>query len=270
MDARSIQRLLKVSGFYTGGIDGDFGPKSKAAVARALKENLPEALKWTEARQRVAAAQIVLNRLNYNPGRVDGYWGHNTQEAFNDWDHFVTTGSREILPGRGEDEPDNGPASPRARWPSQKGMAAFFGKAGEPLCTAGKVILPIPFRVAWNLNQKVKSFNCHEKVADAFTTIFGEAVKHYGEKEFAKLGLDLYGGCFNYRPMRGGASLSTHAYGIAYDADPERNQLRWGKDRAELAKAVYDPFWAIVEAQGAISLGRARNYDWMHFQFATL
>jgi len=116
----------------------------------------------------------------------------------------------------------------------------------------------------------VKTFRCHEKVATPLTTIYREAAKHYGEKEFRKLGLDLFGGCYNYRNMRGGTSLSTHAYGVAVDHDPERNQLRWGKDRAEFAKPVYDPFWAIVEAQGAVSLGRARNYDWMHFQFARL
>ena len=32
----------------------------------------------------------------------------------------------------------------------------------------------------------------------------------------------------------------------------------------------YDAFWSIVEKEGAFSLGRERNYDWMHFQFATL
>ena len=85
-----------------------------------------------------------------------------------------------------------------------------------------------------------------------------------------RLGLDLFGGCFNYRPMRGGTALSMHSWGIAYDGDPERNQLRWGRDRAEFAKPAFDPFWAIVEAHGAVSLGRARNYDWMHFQFANL
>ena len=32
----------------------------------------------------------------------------------------------------------------------------------------------------------------------------------------------------------------------------------------------YAAFWQFVEAEGAVSLGRARDYDWMHFQFATL
>jgi hypothetical protein len=70
--------------------------------------------------------------------------------------------------------------------------------------------------------------------------------------------------------MRGGTALSMHAWGIAVDLDPINNQLRWGKDRASFARPEYLPFWKIVEAHGATSLGRAKNYDWMHFQFATI
>jgi len=52
--------------------------------------------------------------------------------------------------------------------------------------------------------------------------------------------------------------------------DPDNNQLKWGKDRASFAKPVYNDYWKIVEAEGATSLGRSRNFDWMHFQFADL
>lgn len=269
MNSRDIQRLLKASGYYNGGLDGDFGPKSKEAVRKILERNKSDAIKWSEARQRIAAAQVILNAAGYESGNVDGYSWHNTQEAFNTWDHFVTTGQKEILPGR-EDTPKIFSPAPPSVWPRQSGMETFFGKAGEAACTAGVVDLPFSFRIAWNKSQKVKNFRCHEKVAQPLTTIYREAAKHYGEADFRKLGLDLFGGCYNYRKMRGGTALSTHAYGIAVDHDPERNQLRWGKDRAEFAKPIYDSFWAIVESQGAVSLGRARNYDWMHFQFARL
>lgn len=272
MEARDIQRLLKAAGYYGGGLDGDWGPKSQEAVEKVLGRNKPEALKWNAQRQRVAAAQIILTAAGYHPGNVDGYWlkGGLTHEAFNAWDHYTTTGRAEILPGRTVAEVQRPEGTSKKGWPSQKGVPAFFGPAGAAACTSGTVQLPFAFRIAWNPSQKVKTFKCHEKVAESFTTIFAETAKHYGEEVMVKLGLDLFGGCYNYRPMRGGTALSMHAYGIAYDGDPERNQLRWGKDRAEFAKADYLSWWKIVEAQGAISLGRLRNYDWMHFQFATL
>lgn len=270
LSARDVQRLLKAAGYYGGGLDGDFGPKSWEAATKVLERNHPEALRWSKARQKVAAAQVILNAAGYHAGSVDGWAGHNTLEAFNAWDHYTTTGKVEILPGRSKEEVEGPPPVGSHKWPSQKGVPAFFGKAGGPQCTAGKAVLPFPFRIAWNKSQKVSSFRCHELVADAFTSIWGQAASHYGEREMVRLGLDLFGGCYNYRPMRGSTAKSMHAWGIAYDGDPERNQLRWGKDRAEFAKPEYDPFWAIVEAHGALSLGRARNYDWMHFQFATL
>lgn len=268
MQARDIQRLLTASGYYSGGIDGDFGPRSNDAVKKVLERNKPDALKWSTKRQRIAVAQIILTAAGFEPGNIDGYWleGGTTHEAFNAWDFYVTNGRREVIE-RNEITPAPGRI---VSWPRQSSVPTVFGPAGGPLATAGTVTLPIPFRIAWNKSQKVKTFKCHEKVATAFTEIFTEAVRHYGEAKYVSLGLDLYGGCFNNRNMRGGAVKSMHAYGIAYDIDPERNQLRWGRDRAELAKPAYEPFWKIVEAKGAVSLGRIRNFDWMHFQFANL
>lgn len=271
MEPRDIQRLLKAAGYYGGGIDGDFGPKSAAAVTMVLERNKPEALKWSAHRQRIAAAQIVLEAAGYEPGAIDGYWlrGGTTHEAFNAWDHVSTMGFKEVLPGRSEAEISTSPGRP-GKWPSQRGVPSFYGPAGGSRATAGKAALPFPFRIAWNKSQRVRSFACHELVASSFTSIFRETAQHYGEREMVRLGLDLFGGCYNNRAMRGGSAKSMHAWGIAYDGDPERNQLRWGRDRAEFAKPAYGPFWSIVEAHGAVSLGRARNYDWMHFQFATL
>lgn len=83
-----------------------------------------------------------------------------------------------------------------------------------------------------------------------------------------ELRLDVYGGCFNNRPIRGGSRPSLHAWGIAIDMDPERNTLYMSTPEAVFSGPEYDAFWSIVEKEGAFSLGRERNYDWMHFQFA--
>lgn len=268
MQIRDVQQLLAKAGLYPGAIDGDAGPLTMRAVAAVLQA-AQVAEVWPKGRLLIAAGQAVLAALGHEPGKIDGLWGHNTREALNDF--LTTVAQGRVLPI--ERTPVPGAAEAKAaqlQWPKQSEMAKFFGAAGSALATAGRVLLPYPFRIAWDLAAMVAGFSAHEKVAPALTSIFAEAVKHYGRDRFDDLGLSLYGGCFNNRTMRGGQAKSTHAFGAAVDLDPERNQLRWGRDRATFAQSAYDDFWRIVEAHGAVSLGRAANMDWMHFQFARL
>lgn len=152
-------------------------------------------------------------------------------------------------------------------YPTYANMTSFYGEAGGPDCTAGRCRLPFPFVIAWDTTQRINLFSCHAKLATPLTSIFAQAAQHYGEKEFRRLRLDRFGGCFNYRPMRGGTRLSVHSWGAAVDLDPERNQLKWGRDRASFAKPEYEAFWKIVESHGAVSLGRTQNRDYMHYEF---
>jgi hypothetical protein len=154
-------------------------------------------------------------------------------------------------------------------WPTQAGVRQFYGEPGSPACTAGLVELAYPMRIAWDKSQIIRRFRCHTKVAEAFTRVFERTHQTYGA-DVSKLGLDLFGGCYNLRQMRGGSAWSMHSWGIAVDLDPERNQLKWGRDRAVFARPEYEPFWQIVESEGLVSLGRAKNFDWMHFQAARL
>ncbi len=157
-------------------------------------------------------------------------------------------------------------------WPKQTSaeMTRVFGPAGGAACTAGRVDLPFAFPLAWDATQRLLRFSCHQMVEKPLEMIFAEAAKHYGEQEFRRLRLDQFGGCFNYRKKRGGSSLSTHAWGVAVDLDPAGNGLRVSRPKARFSGEAYVPFWKIVEAQGAVSLGRVRDFDWMHFQFARL
>jgi peptidoglycan hydrolase-like protein with peptidoglycan-binding domain len=152
-------------------------------------------------------------------------------------------------------------------WPTQANVEAFFG---PPAQNQGMLATPYPFRLAWDTAQVVNRFQCHVKVMDAFRNVFQQTLDHYGIEKIRELRLDLFGGCFNHRPMRGGTQLSMHSWGIAIDLDPERNQLQWNRSRAVFAQPEYEPFWGFVEGQGLISLGRERDFDWMHFQAARL
>ena len=105
---------------------------------------------------------------------------------------------------------------------------------------------------------------------DSLRNIFANTLQHFGLQQVQALRLDQFGGCLNVRPRRGGNTYSVHAWGAAVDLDPVNNALRWDRSRAACAKAAYEPFWKIVEEQGWTSLGRQKDYDWMHFQAASL
>lgn len=126
--------------------------------------------------------------------------------------------------------------------------------------------LPYPMRLAWDKNISVNKIQCHKKVSDNLELIFKELLNYYGYDKIKELGIDLFGGCFNFRAMRGGTQPSKHSWGIAIDLDPERNTLKETSKTARFARKEYIPMIDIFEKYGFISLGREKNYDWMHFE----
>jgi hypothetical protein len=143
-------------------------------------------------------------------------------------------------------------------------------KYGSPNETgAGYLVaidLPYPMRIAWDIDSTVKRMSCHRLVADKFKAVFTDLLAHYGYDKIKELGIDLYGGCFNYRKMRGGSKMSMHSWGIAIDLDPARNTLKETSATARFARPEYKPMIDIFYKHGFISLGIEKNYDWMHFE----
>ena len=126
--------------------------------------------------------------------------------------------------------------------------------------------LPYPMRLAWDKDKKVTKMRCHKLIKDNFEKVFKDLLTHYGYEQIVKLGIDLYGGCFNFRKMRGGSDYSRHSWAVAIDLDPERNQLKETSTTARFARPEYKTMIDIFYKHGFESLGRERNYDWMHFQ----
>lgn len=148
---------------------------------------------------------------------------------------------------------------------SQDEMVKYFGPAdpnGSYLVT-----IDLPYTMYYD-KQPVRKMRCHKKVATAFLNVFNDLLKHYGEQKLNELEITDYGGCFNYRLMRGSTTkLSAHSWGTAIDLDPNRNMLKETSATARFARPEYKAMIDIFEKHGFASLGRLKNYDWMHFQY---
>lgn len=143
-------------------------------------------------------------------------------------------------------------------------------KYGTPTITGADYLvtldLPYPMRLAWDLDTKVNKIRCHKLVKDKLKSVFDDLLSAYGYEQIVDLGIDLFGGCFAFRKMRGGSSWSKHSWGIAIDLDPVRNQLKETSVTARFARPEYTPMIDIFYNHGFISLGKEKNYDWMHFE----
>ncbi|MGD9726052.1 MAG: peptidoglycan-binding protein [Nitrospira sp.] len=241
---QEAQRVLKGLGMYKGALDGIYGSGTRTAV-RAFQR--------------------------YSKLDDDGILGPRTWEALFPTRPKGTTTTTVVppqAPGSGTVlMPSVVTALVRNRWPRQKDVPAFYGPVGK-----NQVKVPIPFKlwIAWDLRKSVQSMTVHQKVASSVARCYQAALDHYGAQKIADLDLDVWGGSLNVRKMRGGTSYSMHSWGIAIDTDPANNQLKWNHTKAKFARAEYKPWFEIWEAEGWLSLGRARDYDWMHVQAAQL
>lgn len=146
----------------------------------------------------------------------------------------------------------------------------IIAKYGQP-GTANLIQMPTPFpmRIAWDTNVTVNKIQVHKLVAPNLQAALTEILAVYGLPEIQRLGIDLFGGCYNYRKMRGGNDWSRHAWAIAIDLDPARNPLKASDKTAQFAKPAYKKMIEIFYKHGFKGLGPEKNYDWMHFEIGS-
>jgi putative chitinase len=279
MDLREVQRRLseEPTDFYEGEIDGEYGPETATAIKALFQfQGVTGFEGWSDLRMIIGAGQVLCRMDGLAPGEIDGLMGPQTRDA------FETYAMRKLNNGNPVPDLENWrdeaaaanvvstappiPATAPA-WPREGEVRSFFGAPGSNQTT---LILPFKMRLAWDLNQTVTKTSCNVKVHDHLKRIWQRTLDKYGMAEIQRLRLDLFGGCLNVRKKRGGSGWSMHAFGIAWDVDPERNALKMTRDDATLDSPEYDAFWGFVYDEGAISLGKEKNFDWMHFQFARL
>lgn len=268
---RVVQRKLAAEGRYADKVDGQAGPNTARGVEAALttrKAKLPrDWTGWRAPRKLVACLQLFALEAGLDAGPVDGFWGPRTAHAAEGLKVLERTGKP---PLNWRDSHTRPPANPN-RWPGQnpQDLDAFYGPHGLP---GGReppmVFVEVPWilKLSWDRTQTTRRIRCNRAVAESLSRVLARVHETYGEPEIRRLRLDLYGGCYAPRLMRGGSSLSTHSWAIALDWNPDANRLEWGRDRAHFARPDYDEWWKAWEDEGWVSLGRTRNFDWMHVQ----
>jgi hypothetical protein len=145
----------------------------------------------------------------------------------------------------------------------------IISRYGKPTQQGGyltTIVLPYPMRLSWDKKTTVTKMRCHKLVAEDFLGVFNDILSHYGYEKIVELGIDLFGGCFSFRAMRGGSDYSRHSWGIAIDLDPERNQLKTPYSKSQFAKPEYAKLHEIFEKHGFENLGKVKGYDAMHFE----
>ena len=248
-------------------VDGISGPRTREAINILLaRQGVAAWQNWNAKRRELAAMQIVCRNAGIETGAIDGLIGPQTRFAFESFDHVKATGKPPAL-FRDEPPPRPEPTQIKPVWPRQAECLRFYGPVGE---NQTKITMPFPLRIAWEPDKVIHSFPCHERVHDSMLRVYRRVLEHYGPERIRSLGLDLWGGCLNVRKMRGGSSWSMHSWGIAVDHDPDHNQLKMDHTQARFAQPEYVTWFDLWKEEDWVSLGRARDYDWMHVQAARL
>lgn len=268
----AIQRLLKSENCYDGPIDGLLGPKSFDGVKKLITSYGINTDNWHYNRLKVGAEQALYKANKIQVGAIDGFEGPLLQQARDVYNALLTISFRDKKDELDKEVPPvpisvKTTITNQTQWPTQRQCMSYYGDPGS-----NQAICKVPYTMylAWDLNSKVTQYQCHRLVKEPMERIWNRVLEHYGYDKIIDLRLHLWGGCLNVRRMRGGSAWSMHAWGIAVDMDPDHNQLRQNHKTATFAKPEYDKYWEIIYDEGAISLGKERDFDWMHFQFARL
>lgn len=175
-------------------------------------------------------------------------------------------------------------APPKSKILTIPQVLAIYGEAGD-IRNHVSVTSPYKMSVAWDKKISITSFTCHKKIQTKLQNVLEELLWHYGYEEIKRLGIDLYGGCFNHRPMRGtekkytaaikaknwalaATFLSKHSWAIALDLDPERNALKTKWSGAQFSKPEYKAMIDIFYKHGFLNYGVERNNDAMHMEIS--
>ena len=169
-------------------------------------------------------------------------------------------------------------------WPLQRDCDSFYGNPRGKNVTQPSAkwesayLVPFkpPFRTTYagkSVSQFKVNKNCLVGFQEAFNNLYKAA--NGNQKTLDHWGVSIFAGCYNYRLMRGGNSLSMHSWGCAIDLDPANNGLGDRTPRFAQFPEVLDA-WARAGAvwggdwNGNKDTLDERRCDGMHWQFSRL
>ena len=275
-DVRHVQSKLKSLGLYNGDLDGDFGPKTGAAVREF---------------QRRA-------RLD-----IDGIVGEDTLESLGILEDIQFADAPAFADNGWHFEPPNGLAEWEERYGIPTGRLAWerhnlvlvdlsdlrgpFSKSVDDINTlrvklgllpndyprgevmvrgVGDLYYPLPsgekldfFATRINPVTGVRGYGflCHRLTEDIWFEFFARLV----DADLLRH-LRTFNGSYVFRQVRGGSRLSAHAFGAAVDLDPATNQM--GHMPTMSTDIVH-----VAEEMGFTWGGRWSRPDGMHFQWGS-
>lgn len=159
-------------------------------------------------------------------------------------------------------------------WPKQSDCNVFYGDprgrdgGPSPVWEKRNLVLVIPpwkLVTAWD-GRPVKGIRVHVRCAESLDRVLTVIWERAGRDEgvVGNWGMNLFGGGYNFRVMRGGSALSMHAWGCAVDFDPARNPFGSRKPNFAHCPSVLSAF----AVEGWTWGGAWRKPDGQHWQAA--
>ena len=107
-------------------------------------------------------------------------------------------------------------------WPLQRDAVAFYGNPYKPGFMANLTQVACP----WKFTTGHNMITSHKKCAESLLRVLNKTwddIQH-DLNHLHTLGYDVFDGSYVVRAMRGGAAMSMHSLGVAFDFDAAANQ----------------------------------------------
>jgi hypothetical protein len=159
-------------------------------------------------------------------------------------------------------------------WPLEQAADAFYGNprahgGGYDIDWARDHLVHVqcPWQLHMGLHQPVPFITIHAQCADSLTRVLAQVWAAIGKSQEAAngRGYSVFSGSFNFRPIRGSAQISMHAYGAAIDWDAPDNPMGYGNLHHRFTDS--DPLIAAFKAEGWRWGGDyCSRHDYMHVE----